>query len=138
MKHRHENDALSVDRLVCELRKEDKVIIAYKPQGQTNEAYPQLREESFLLVIMTNFQAEMYEKHSNCVVCIDSTHNTNPNGFKLVTIVVPDEFKNGIYMYKMNIVHVLIITLSLLQVSQWLGRLWTEKMYTHWKCSSLQ
>ena len=92
MKHRHENDALSVDRLVCELRKEDKVIIAYKPQGQTNEAYPQLREESFLLVIMTNFQAEMYEKHSNRVVCIDSTHNTNPNGFKLVTIVVPDEF----------------------------------------------
>ena len=95
LKHRHENDAISVDRLVSELQKEDNVIVSYKPQGKTNEAFPQLREESFMLVIMTRYQSEMFKKHSGRSVCIDSTHNTNPYGFKLVTIVVPDEYKNG-------------------------------------------
>ena len=83
---------LRLPLLQGKIRKEDKVIIAYKPHGQTNEAYPQLMEKSFLLVIMTNFQTEMYDKRSNRLVCIDSTHNTNPYRFKLVTIVVPDEF----------------------------------------------
>ena len=96
MKHRHENDALSVERLVRELQQEENsVVIAYKPQGKKDEAFPQLGEGSFLLVIMTDFQATMFEKHSARVVCIDSTHKTNPYGFKLVTVVVPDEFKNG-------------------------------------------
>ena len=86
MKHRHENDALSVDCLVRELRQEDKkVIIAYKPLGI--DAFPQLSEESFLLVIMTDFQASMFETHSSRVVCIDSTHKTNPYGFKLVMLL---------------------------------------------------
>ena len=92
-KSRHENDAVSVKRLVQELR--EKVVIGYKPQGITKEAFPQLAKESFLLVIITTFQAEMFSKHSSRIVCIDSTHKTNPYGFKLVTIIVPDEFKNG-------------------------------------------
>ena len=96
MKHRHENDALSVERLVRELQQEENsVVIAYKPQGKKDEAFPQLGKGSFLLVIMTDFQATIFEKHSAGVVCIDSTHKTNPYGFKLVTVVVPDEFKNG-------------------------------------------
>ena len=93
MKYRHENDAISVGRLVEELG--TKVVIGYKPQGVVKEAFPKLTEESFLLVIMTDFQAKMFEKHSSRIVCIDSTHKTNPYEFKLVTIVVPDEFKNG-------------------------------------------
>ena len=96
VKHRHNNDAVSVDRLVKELENEkDSPIIAYKPQGRVEEKYSGLREESFLLVIMTKFQASMFQKHSHKIVCVDSTHKTNPYGFKLVTVVVPDEFKNG-------------------------------------------
>lgn len=99
-KHRHENDALSVDRLVKELSGEkESPIIAYKPQGRLDEDFPQLKEESFLLVIMTDFQSQMFRKHSMKVVCVDSTHKTNPYGFKLVTIVVPDEFKNGMLSF---------------------------------------
>ena len=30
--------------------------------------------------------------YSQRVVCIDSTHKTTPYAFKLVTVVVPDEF----------------------------------------------
>ena len=96
MKHRHENDALSVERLVQELGKEkNKVVIAYKPQGNKSDVFPHPSDDSFLLVIMTDFQATMFEKHGSRIVCVDSTHKTNPYGFKLVTVVVPDEFKNG-------------------------------------------
>jgi hypothetical protein len=87
---------MSVDRLCRELQKEDdSAIFAYKPQGSRNDNYPGLDEDSFLLVIMTQFQASMFQKHSHKIVCVDSTHKTNPYGFKLVTVVVPDEFKNG-------------------------------------------
>ena len=61
MKYWHENDAISVGRLVEELG--TKVVIGYKPQGVVKEAFPKLTEESFLLVIMTDFQAKMFEKH---------------------------------------------------------------------------
>lgn len=64
-------------------------------QGTIDDTYQYLDKDSFLLVIMTAFQAQMFEMFSRKVVCIDSTHKTNPYGFKLVTIVVPDEFKNG-------------------------------------------
>ena len=96
IKHRHNNDAVSVDRLCKELQNEDNSpIIAYKPQGRVDEKYPAVGEDSFLLVIMTEFQASMFQKHSYKIVCVDSTHKTNPYGFKLVTVVVPDDFKNG-------------------------------------------
>ena len=82
VKHRHNNNAASVDRLCKELQnEEDSPIIAYKPQGRAHEKYPGLSEDSFLLVIMTNFQAAMFQKHSNKIVCVDSTHKTNPYGF---------------------------------------------------------
>ena len=85
-KSRHENDAVSVERLVQELG--EKVVIAYKPQRLVKEAFLQLSKEGFLLVIMTNFKAEMFTKHSSRIVCVlYSTHKTNPYGFKLVTIL---------------------------------------------------
>ena len=89
--HHHSNDALSVDRQ----EGSTSPVIAYKPQGKEDNIYPLLHKENFLLVIMTEFQANMFKKHSGKIVCVDSTHKTNPYGFKLVTIVVPDEFKNG-------------------------------------------
>ena len=43
VKHRHNNDAVSVDRLCKELQnEEDSPIIAYKPQGRAHEKYPKL------------------------------------------------------------------------------------------------
>ena len=62
VKHRHNNDAVSVDRLCKELQnEEDSPIIAYKPQGRAHEKYPGLSEDSFLLVIMTNFQWQCFK-----------------------------------------------------------------------------
>ena len=68
-KHHHENDALSVDRLVKELSGEkESPIIACKPQSRIDEDFPQLKEESLLLVIMTNTQSQKFRRHSMKVV----------------------------------------------------------------------
>lgn len=90
--HRHEDDAISVDRIVKELQQEDpSPIIAYKPVGEKDG---QLQKSNFLLAMMTNFQATMFRKFPE-LVCVDSTHKTNEYGYKLVTVLVADEFKNG-------------------------------------------
>ena len=93
--HLHANDAISVDRVVKQLQLEDSSpVIAYKPRGITSEKHPLLTDDNFLLVLMTDFQATMFQKFST-LVCVDSTHKTNEYGYKLISIVVTDEFKNG-------------------------------------------
>ena len=66
-------------------------VIAYKPCGKKDE----LKEENFLVVIMTDFQANMFAKFST-LGCVDSTHKTNEYGYKLITLLVIDEFRKGI------------------------------------------
>ena len=90
--HRHKNDALSVDRIVSELKTEEPCpVIAYKPCGKKDENYPLLREENFLIVLMTDFQADMFSQFST-MSCVDSTHKTNEYGYKLITLLV---FRKG-------------------------------------------
>ena len=93
--HRHDNDAVSVDRIVNELELEDpSPVIGYKPRGIKDERYPLLTEENFLLILMTEFQVTLFKKFST-FACVDSTHKTNEYGYKLISMVVADEFHNG-------------------------------------------
>jgi len=93
--HRHANDAISVNRIVTELELEDvSPVIAYKALGVKNDSCPLLKEDNFLLAIMTEFQAALFKKFSN-LLCVDSTHKTNEYGYKLITVLVVDEFHNG-------------------------------------------
>lgn len=91
---------------------------------------------------MTNFQAQMFEMFSHKVVCVDSTHKTNPYGFKLVTIVVPDEFKNGKLNHQLLCSATKLIGYSCpyiyIQEFQLPGALSTEKMYPAIELSSKQ
>ena len=41
-----------------------------------------------------NFR-EMYQQYASSVICIDSTHKTNVYDFKLVTVMVIDEYGEG-------------------------------------------
>lgn len=94
-KHRHTDDAISVDHLVRELDSESpSPVIAYKPQGISNDKY-NLPNDSFFLVIMSEFQMELFKTFSEKIVCLDSTHRTNQYKHKLTTLVVADEFHNG-------------------------------------------
>ena len=44
---------------------------------------------------MTGFQASLFNTFSHRIVCLDSTHKTNHYRFKLLTLVVRDEYHNG-------------------------------------------
>ena len=50
-----------------------------------------LEKDYFMLALMTNQQLTMYKKFANRIICMDSTHNTNQYGLKLITLLVPDE-----------------------------------------------
>jgi len=85
-----------VDRIVKELQLESpSPIIAYKPQGILKPDYPSLRESSFFLALMTSFQADLFKEFA-MIGFVDSTHKTTQYGYKLITLVVADEFRNGI------------------------------------------
>ena len=96
-KHRHLEDAISVDRIVKELKEETpSPVLYYKPQGVVDSNFSMLLEDTFLLVIMTGFQASLFETFGERIVCLDSTHKTNQYRFKLLTVLIPDEYRNGI------------------------------------------
>lgn len=92
---RHTDDAVSVDLLVKELHKENyDPILLYKQQGTVDSNIP-LPQDRFLLAVQTEFQRDMYRVYASTVVCIDSTHKTNVYDFKLVTLMVIDEYGEG-------------------------------------------
>jgi len=94
--HCHNEDAISVQRIIEELRLENpSPVLFYKAQGQRDPEHPNLAEDTFLLILITSFQAEMF---SSKIVCLDSTHKTNQYRFKLITGAVPDEYHNGMLM----------------------------------------
>lgn len=99
-KIRHENDAQSVDQMVRELRAEDvDPVLCYKRQGVEDPAYPKLPTEAFVLALQTNFQRELFDNFASTIVCLDSTHKTNCHSFKLITVLVPDEYGEGNHMH---------------------------------------
>lgn len=97
---RHDDDATSVTMIVAELQQEPfNPVVMFKPQGSKDDSYPALHADSFVLVIQTQFQMELYQKFaSSKILCIDSTHGTNQYRFKLISIVVPDEYGKGTYI----------------------------------------
>jgi len=60
-------NATSVDRITCELLLEvPSPVLFYKSQNSTNTKYPCLQEESFIFVLMMEFQAQLFEESSEC------------------------------------------------------------------------
>jgi len=70
-------------------------VLFYKPQTSENAEHPLLQEESFLFILMTEFQAQLFEEFGSKLVCVDSTHKTNECKFKLITLLVVDEYHKG-------------------------------------------
>ena len=93
---RHHDDATSVAAWVEEMREkgEDSVVLYYKPQG-TDDDKTGLKREDFLIVLQTPIQAEMLKRFGGKVVCVDATHGTNAYDFKLITLLVVDEYGEG-------------------------------------------
>ena len=94
---RHHGDATSVAAWVEEMKGkgEDNVVLTYKPQG-VNDDGKGLKKDDFLIVLQTPIQAEMLKRFGeHKVVCVDATHGTNAYDFKLITLLVVDEYGEG-------------------------------------------
>lgn len=93
---RNREDAVSVDMFVNELQKEPyNPVLLYKRQHESSPSYPSLPKESFVLAMQTEFQKDCYQRYASKVLCVDATHGTNAYGFKLITVMVTDEFGQG-------------------------------------------
>ncbi|KAJ8910558.1 hypothetical protein NQ315_008943 [Exocentrus adspersus] len=93
---RHENDAVSVELWIkqCE-QEENNPILFYKKQGVEDNVYGLLAVD-FCLVIMTDFQKNMFKKFGDNIVAVDGTHGLNNYNFELTSVLVVDEFGEGI------------------------------------------
>ena len=98
----HADDAKSVSLWVQSINNHcssdnDNPILLFKPQGvEPDEFLKDLNVDDFLICIQTAFQRDMLRAFGSEVVCMDSTHGTNLYGFNLITVLVLDEFGEGI------------------------------------------
>ncbi|GFY59058.1 MULE domain-containing protein [Trichonephila inaurata madagascariensis] len=93
---RHEVDAVSVKLWAQEMKNNgENCTVFFKEQGQLGNDYC-LKDEDFVLVIMTDFQKEMITKYGKDKICTDGTHGLSSYDFNLYSVLVVDEHKNGI------------------------------------------
>ena len=92
---KHANDHSSVTAWVSELRSSSDFdpVVYFKQQG---EAHTDLDSEDFVLCIQMEFQQEIMKSFDNKVICMDATHGTNMYEFHLITVLVIDEFGEGV------------------------------------------
>ena len=105
---RHSDDATSVQLAVNALQQEEfNLILYFKAQHIDDEDYPQLSRDTFVLILQTEFQRQIYHQFSSKIVCIDSTHGTNSYKFKLITLLVSDDFAAAL-LFNNYTLHVVI------------------------------
>jgi hypothetical protein len=95
---RHNNDLLSVRAWVEEMKENTyNPILLFKEQGvEQDNTLDNFSKNDFILCFQTEFQKDMLEAFGKDTICIDSTHGTNQYDFHLITILVIDEYGEGI------------------------------------------
>ena len=95
---RHENDLTSICAWVEELNSLPyNPVLLFKPQGEPQpHDMDNVGTDDFILGIQTQFQRDMLCKYGDTCVCMDATHGTNMYDFNLITVLVIDEFGEGI------------------------------------------
>lgn len=92
---RDHNDFVSVNKMVNYLNEQDdKTIRYFRLPGSQLEA--ETRSTSFMIVLATDFQLSILKKFGHeGTICLDSTHGTAGYDYSLTSIVVIDDFGNG-------------------------------------------
>ena len=96
--NRHANNLISVNAWILDMQALPyNPIIIYKEQGRPQpDNLDNLADDNFLLCIQTEFQRDMLKAFEYDTVYIDTTHGTNIYHFNLITLVVIDEYGEGI------------------------------------------
>ena len=95
---RHKDDGTSVHSWVTEMESQDfSCIVYYKQQGVqcSDEEFPFIKDDDFILIVMNEGQREMLQKYANNIICIDGTHGLNNYDFELITLLVVDDLHQG-------------------------------------------
>lgn len=88
------NDESSVCAWVSEMETQaDNPVLFYKRQDDTHAV---IEKNDFVLVLMTSFQKCMLYRLGADRICVDSTHGISNYGFELVTLLVIDQYEEGI------------------------------------------
>ena len=97
---RHPDDATSLAAMIKDLNsdtEEGRSVLFSK--FQSDEAFnldSNLDSKDFMIVIQTPLQAHMFQAFGhNRVVCMDATHGTNAYRFHIITLLVVDDFGEG-------------------------------------------
>ena len=95
---RHKNDLTSVTAWVEEMKTLPySPILRFKQQGfKQSDHLDNIADNDLFLCMQNEFQRDMCEKLRGNAVCIDSTHGTNTYDFKLITMLVVDEYGKGV------------------------------------------
>ncbi|KAJ8909948.1 hypothetical protein NQ315_004015 [Exocentrus adspersus] len=93
---RHSDDATSVLLWVKECQASaNNPVLFYKPQGTEDRQY-NLKSADFCLIIMNDLQCNAIKIFAKKFVFIDGTHGTNPYNFELTTLMVGDDYGEGV------------------------------------------
>ena len=95
---RHKNDLISVTTWVEDMKAQEyNSILIFKPQGKEQlQDMNNISPNDFLLCVQTEFQRDMLKQFGSSAVCMDTTHGTNMYDFSLTTVVVVDEYGEGV------------------------------------------
>ena len=94
---RHPNDLTSVCAWVEEFKESPhNPIILFKTQGKQLENMENVGTDDFILVLQTQFQLDMLKANGNKCICMDATYGVNMYAFMLISILIIDEYGEGI------------------------------------------
>ena len=96
---KHPNDLMSVCTWVQELKSLPyNPIVVFKPQEESSSHNSSgcLTNDTFLLGIQTEYQRDAMQHYGNKLKCMDSTHGTNVYDFLLISIIVVDNYGEGL------------------------------------------
>ena len=95
---KHSNDHFSTSAWVEELQSQPQnPVLLYKPQGvvQSDET-DNLGTNDFLLVLQTPSQRDVLKQYGGKAILMDATHSTTQYDFLLITIMVLEDYGEGV------------------------------------------
>lgn len=93
---RHVNDQESVLSWIQQCKSDPyNPVLYYKMQGEEDKE-KKLKTDDFIIIIQTESQKYMFQRFANNGLCCDSTHGTTGYDFGLSTVLVIDEFGEGV------------------------------------------
>ncbi len=71
-------------------------VLLFKQQSENSSKKYTSLDTHFLLVLQTEFQKEIFVKFGKNGICVYATYNVNSYSFHLISVLVLDQYQEGI------------------------------------------